>query len=172
MIADKQLGSRNNHASRYASLSCATNTAVRRITLVSLFVWHATSDFPCCIFQPRASSPLKIRLNPRPIAAMAQRMDPSYYANLPAGSPPPGVIPNFDHPQSRAFEVHTGMGICIGVTSVLVLLRVYVKLAVTHMWGWDDCESSEAVYGSKLTAIGACLIGFVSQGLVFPSPLP
>ena len=102
---------------------------------------------------------------------MAQQMDSSYYANLPAGTPPAGVIPNFDHPHSRAFEVRTGMGICIGITSVLVLLRVYVKLAVTHLWGWDDCESIEVGNGSMLTAIGACLLGFVSHGLVFPSQL-
>jgi hypothetical protein len=25
---------------------------------------------------------------------------------------------------------------------VFVLLRLYVKLAITHMWGWDDGEKS------------------------------
>lgn len=72
-------------------------------------------------------------------------MDISDYANLPAGAPPPGVMPNFDHPATRAIEAHIGMGICIGVTLVFVVLRLYVKLAITHMWGWDDC---------------ACILGF------------
>lgn len=70
-------------------------------------------------------------------------MDPSnssYYANLPAGAPPPGVISNFDHAESRAIEAYIGMGICIGVTLIFVTLRVYVKLAITHHWGWDDCK--------------------------------
>lgn len=69
---------------------------------------------------------------------MAQSTDPSYYANLPAGIPPPGVTANLDHPESRAIEAHIGMGVCIGVTLVFLLLRIYVKLAVAHMWGWDD----------------------------------
>lgn len=60
------------------------------------------------------------------------------YFNMPAGKPPPGVTPNFDHPQSRAIAAHIGMGICIGITSVLIILRVYVKLAITKFWGWDD----------------------------------
>lgn len=73
-------------------------------------------------------------------------MDISDYANLPAGAPPPGVMPNFDHPATRAIEAHIGMGICIGVTLVFVVLRLYVKLAITHMWGWDDCESFESFH--------------------------
>ena len=68
-------------------------------------------------------------------------MDPSYYANLPADAPPPGVVSNFDHPDSRAIAAHIGMGICMGVTLIFVILRAYVKLAITHLWGWDDCES-------------------------------
>lgn len=70
-------------------------------------------------------------------------MDPSYYANLPAGAPPPGVTSDFNHPHSRAIEAHIGMGICMGVTLIFVLLRAYVKLGITHQWGWDDCESSD-----------------------------
>lgn len=100
---------------------------------------------------------------------MAQQMDPSYYANLPASAPPPGVIPNLDHPQSRAIEAHIGMGICIGVTLVFVVLRMYVKLAITHMWGWDDCESFEMAIYLMLTAVGACLIGFVRHSFICPS---
>lgn len=68
---------------------------------------------------------------------MAQAVD---YSNLPAGAPPPGVIPNFDHAKSRAIDAHVAMGICIGLTTIFLLLRVYVKLAVTNMWGWDDCK--------------------------------
>ena len=61
--------------------------------------------------------------------------------NLPAGVPPPGVIANLDDPQSRAMVGYIGIGISIGVALIFVLLRVYVKLAVTHLWGWDDCGS-------------------------------
>lgn len=67
------------------------------------------------------------------------------YVDLPASAPPPGVVPNFDHPQSRALEAHVGMGICIGITFIVVILRIYVKLAITHMWGWDDCEHVDSM---------------------------
>ena len=97
-------------------------------------------------------------------AFTALQMDPSYYGNLPAGVPPPGVVPNLDDPQSRAIDAYIGMGICIGITSVLVLLRVYVKLAITHLWGWDDCEFFDMISHSTLTFVGACLMGFVSRG--------
>ena len=100
---------------------------------------------------------------------MAQQMDPSYYANLPAGTPPPGVTPNLDNPESRAIQAHIGMGVCMGVTLVLVVLRMYVKLAINHLCGWEDCESFERnghLY--MLTAVGACLLGFVRNSLICP----
>lgn len=67
-------------------------------------------------------------------------MNSSDQGIFPAAEPPPGVIPNFDHPQSRAIVEYVGVGICLGVTLIFVLLRVYVKLVVTHAWGWDDGE--------------------------------
>jgi hypothetical protein len=67
-------------------------------------------------------------------------MSSSNYADMPAGKPPPGVIPNFDDPESRAIVMHIGISICLGVALVFVLLRIYVKLAVTRAWGWDDGE--------------------------------
>ena len=69
-----------------------------------------------------------------------------YAAHLPATTPPEGVVPNFDNPVTRDTEIYVGMGICIGITVVFVTLRLYVKLAVTHMWGWDDgAKSSESI---------------------------
>ena len=67
-------------------------------------------------------------------------MDSSDYANIPVGKPPPGVISNFDHPQSRAIVEYVGVSICLGFALIFVLLRIYVKLAVTRAWGWDDGE--------------------------------
>lgn len=41
----------------------------------------------------------------------------SDYANLP-GIPPPGVIPNFEHPQNRVTVEYVGVGICLGFALV------------------------------------------------------
>ena len=91
-------------------------------------------------------------------------MDSSYYAALLVSPPPPGVTPNFDHPQSRTIEAHIGMGICIGIAAIFVVLRIYIKLAViAHMWGWDDCESFNMVTcphtkGSRGLPDGICTL--------------
>lgn len=73
---------------------------------------------------------------------MAQQLSPLDYANLPVAAPPVGVLPNLNNPSTRAIEIYVGMGICIGISLVFVLLRLYVKLAITHMWGGDDGEKS------------------------------
>ena len=87
--------------------------------------------------------------------------DYSKYANLPIGTPPPGVVANFDNPPSRAHELYIGMGICITVAAVLLALRMYAKVVVTHTSGWDDSEIHHMILTQTLTVIVACSIGFV-----------
>ena len=72
-------------------------------------------------------------------------MDLSDYANLPAAKPPPGTKSNFDNPQSREVDAYIGIWICFGITLLFVLLRLYVKLIITHKWAWDDCELSTMI---------------------------
>lgn len=72
---------------------------------------------------------------------MAQQISPVDYANLPAGSPPPGILPDFEHGETREVEAYIGMGICIGIAFIFMVLRFYVKLCITRLWGWDDRES-------------------------------
>lgn len=67
-------------------------------------------------------------------------MNLDYFANLPLSAPPPNVTPNFDHPQSSALAAQIGLGICIGIASIFVMLRIYAKLTVVQAWGWEDCE--------------------------------
>ncbi len=60
----------------------------------------------------------------------------------------------------------------MGVTLVFVVLRVYVNLAVSHLWGWGDCESLEKIaICIMLTAVGACLMGFVRDSLICPTSI-
>ena len=74
---------------------------------------------------------------------MAQQMSPVDYTNLPAISPPAGIVPDFEHGETRAKEAYIGMGICLGISLIFMLLRFYVKLYITHLWGWDDGEFRE-----------------------------
>ena len=89
------------------------------------------------------------------------KMNFSDYANLPIEPPPPGIVPNFDHPHRRVIILYAGVGVCLGITLVFVLLRIYSKLAVTHTWGWDDGEFLSAVtfletYGTRGLPYGIC----------------
>ena len=67
--------------------------------------------------------------------------DYSKYANLPAATPPPGVVANFVNPSSRAHDIYVGLGLCLAVSTLTLALRIYVKFIVTHSPGWDDCET-------------------------------
>lgn len=64
------------------------------------------------------------------------------FDDLPLSIPPPGVTLNMTHPPSRALEADIGLGICLGIACIFVMLRIYVKLVVTHKWDWDDCKFS------------------------------
>ena len=66
-------------------------------------------------------------------------MDTYNSTDVPIWPPPPGVMSNFDHPVTLAKEAHIALGICMGVTTLVLILRVYAKLFITHFWGWDDC---------------------------------
>ena len=98
---------------------------------------------------------------------MADQMSPVDYANLPAGNPPAGVLPNFEHPQTRDMDLYVGIGLCIGITMVFIILRLYVKLCITQLWGWDDGMSpTSTCRHMMLMSIVACVTGFVRQSLV------
>lgn len=94
---------------------------------------------------------------------MAQSASSVELANLPALRPPAGVVPDLDHPATRAVEAYIGIGVCIGIAVVFILLRLYVKAAITHQWGWDDGEWLKEVGSLVLTITAACVLGFVRQ---------
>ena len=54
--------------------------------------------------------------------------------------PPPGVIPNFDHPKSVAYQViiPAVIGTAIGIPACA--LRMYTKRYILRLVGSEDCE--------------------------------
>ena len=72
---------------------------------------------------------------------MAQRMSPVDDTNISAASAPAGVPPGLVHGETRALEGYIAIGICIITSLIFIPLRFYVKLWITHLWGWDDSES-------------------------------
>lgn len=94
-----------------------------------------------------------------------KHLNPLGRLNISAGGIlPPGWNVNFDHPPSRTLELKVGLSTCLGIALVFVLLRLYVKLRIIRLWGWEDCELLiyiRPLFLSKLIAIGTCFIGFV-----------
>ncbi|KAI0426893.1 hypothetical protein F5Y09DRAFT_317742 [Xylaria sp. FL1042] len=72
--------------------------------------------------------------------------------DIPAGAPPPGVVPNLDDPVSKgpSFVV---LGIFTSLSFLSVLVRVFVRFRFTKSWGWDDYTCIVAAIGSLSYAI-------------------
>jgi hypothetical protein len=75
---------------------------------------------------------------------------PALLATIPAASPPPGIVPNFDHPPSRS-------NLLLGLTSVFLSLavisyfiRMYTKIKILRKVSWDDCKSDGASIASRV----------------------
>ncbi|KAI9835622.1 MAG: hypothetical protein M1838_005271 [Thelocarpon superellum] len=55
--------------------------------------------------------------------------------------PPPGVQPNFDHPDSSVHQIVATSIICLIISGLCVSLRLYSKAILTRSLGWDDYTS-------------------------------
>lgn len=58
---------------------------------------------------------------------------------LPAGIPPPGVIPNFVNPESRGPVSVIVCTIAMVLMISFVMIRFYAKLGIIRRRNWDDC---------------------------------
>lgn len=83
----------------------------------------------------------------------------------PTSIPLPSVAPDTDYQATCAVEAYVGMGVCMGVGLIFILLRLYVKLAITHQWGWDDSERYTKRTDSMLIETVACVVGYVHPSL-------
>lgn len=62
-------------------------------------------------------------------------------SNIPAGPLPQGVLrPNFFDPPTKAPTIEALEGIFMGLMLLAVIVRLYVRTAITKQLGWDDCE--------------------------------
>ena len=52
--------------------------------------------------------------------------------------PPPGRVPNFVHPESRAWEINVAASICLPLIALFAAMRFYAKAVILKNWKWDD----------------------------------
>lgn len=73
---------------------------------------------------------------------LIESIPPAVLKTIPAGQPPPGIVPNFADPSNRA-PVVVGVGIAFSVLAVFCFsIRIYTKLAIKKNWKWDDVTCS------------------------------
>jgi hypothetical protein len=79
------------------------------------------------------SSPLSSR-------SVQPAMAPNSAAIVGLARPPPGVTPNFAHPESRGYRITLTLIVCLVLCTGVVLLRLYTRYFITRMVGADDCK--------------------------------
>lgn len=65
-------------------------------------------------------------------------MTPELLAKTPAGKPPPGVVPNFIDPPSRAPRATAAIVVLLTVMVVILSMRMYSKSRFSRNLGMDD----------------------------------
>ena len=62
--------------------------------------------------------------------------------NGPAATPPPGVKPDFNTQSSFLPAFSAVVALCVGITSLAILARIYTKLFLMRSVAYEDCKSS------------------------------
>lgn len=71
---------------------------------------------------------------------MAAPNDSASLADLPAGKPPPGVIPNFAYPYTEGPTLIAVGGVFTALALIFVAVRIHTKLRLVGKWSPDDSE--------------------------------
>ena len=58
---------------------------------------------------------------------------------VPAGPPPPGVVPNLEHPDSYASVAVGTMSTLVVVTVIAMTTRLFTKFYIIGKVAFDDC---------------------------------
>lgn len=54
--------------------------------------------------------------------------------------PPPGVTPNFDHPESIGYRLAITLAVFLVLATCVLLLRLYTRYFIINIIGADDCK--------------------------------
>lgn len=62
------------------------------------------------------------------------------YEELPISEAPPGVVPDFVHPESQAYQVYIMSGVCLFLLLTVATIRVHVKKNILKVRSRDDSK--------------------------------
>ena len=71
---------------------------------------------------------------------MASLKDIPNVEELPLQPPPGSIVPNFAHPEDRAYQVYTAAAVCLPIILVFASLRLYAKVFLIRSRTRDDCK--------------------------------
>ena len=139
----------------YNGPPCARETPLARplsqLHCAGLYVSGCGPTFASSPFLPdRQTSDVESNLDPRPStlklssplsSSVQPAMAPSSAAIVGLARPPPGVTPNFAHPESRGYRISITLIVCLVLCTGVVLLRLYTRYFITRMIGVDDCKN-------------------------------
>lgn len=70
-------------------------------------------------------------------------------------------IPNYVNPENHAVALYTTLITCISVTTVLLSVRLYVRIRLLHSAGWDDLCAALATVSPLLPERCCVEVGMV-----------
>lgn len=59
---------------------------------------------------------------------------------MPAATPPQGVVPNFDHPDAKNVKAITVITVCAVLATILAMVRAYAKAVCDRKVFVEDCK--------------------------------
>ena len=74
-------------------------------------------------------------------------------SNLPVIPPPPGVVPNFTDPVSRAFMINIVSAVCLPLFVIFAGFRLYARTMIIRSQSWADGTISSLSSMQVLTFI-------------------
>jgi hypothetical protein len=85
------------------------------------------------------------------------KMPPEQLAQIPAGVPPPNVMPNLINPYNAGDYILVANSILMAIMVIFVALRFYVVFKLKRKMGADDWSIIAAVIGSIYYFVVVCL---------------
>lgn len=82
--------------------------------------------------------------------------DPDALRQYPASAPPPGITPNFGHPENRGPVLIAVGGLMIALMTILLAIRIYTKARIVRKFSWDDLTVSLAALGAIAMYVAFC----------------
>lgn len=109
---------------------------VKKYLLVVSFVFSSLcyylNFYPCLVTLP---SPFLILLR---ALLVSRKMSSLSLADIPVQAPPPGIVPNFVNPVTRAPIVVRVEAVCLALDWIAFSLRMYSRVKISRSWAWDD----------------------------------